>query len=392
MRDLFRIASLFAFNSCLGIFLTYGVFFNKISIEFHQVAFSTSIVFGFFAVSYSISSFLLGGFMAKYGAKKTILFGGLLMALGFFLSALANSIPFLIATYGLIAGLGSGSMWLSTSYAVFENFPAEKIRSVTGIVSAGTAFGSLFFAPLEASIIYYYGWRIAFIILSVLVLIFAFSAALSSSNKSGYTNTNSTGLLTREVFSRIGKDTRFWYLYCYYMLGNAFSRTIAMVFVVPMLEFRGFSLVVSSLSPALIGAGSIFGRFSTNIRALSEETISSLSFIIQGLSSVGLFYSTNIFAIYILSFVFGLGYGGYIPQFALITRKVYGIKNYSAVFGFLLSSFGIGALLASLFGGYNLVSSGGYETIFYASSLTSLVIGIHQLFTRKRFRLEQNSL
>src|SRR5436309_15832745 len=98
---------------------------------------------------FSFSSLLLGLFMNKKGPGKTILLGGGLMSAGLLFSSIANSFPLLILTYGVIGGLGSGSMWMPTSYVVFDSFDQAKVKSVSGLVSAGRAIGLLFFPPLQ---------------------------------------------------------------------------------------------------------------------------------------------------------------------------------------------------------------------------------------------------
>jgi len=341
--------------------------------------------------------------MVRLGAKKTIFLGGCLMMVGLTASSLASSIPFLVFTYGVIAGSGSGSMWLPTSYAVFTTFDQARLKSVTGLVSAGTAFGSLFFAPFEALMISYVGWKLTFVALGVLVFGLACAAAfgsegegrdidVSARNRIPLTDLEakherSTDRYGRAPFElsvkRVVRDKDFWTLYAYYMLGNAFARSIVMIFVVPMLEANGFSLLASSIAPALIGAGSMVGRVSTYLRGVSEETVSALSFVLQGGSALAMLYANNILLIYILSFVFGVGYGGYIPQFALIIRRLYGINYYSGVFGLLLTSFGIGASTGPLFGGYELMLTRGYSEMFYVAAFTSILIGVHQALTRK---------
>lgn len=384
MRDALRIFFLFGYNSCLGIFLTYGVFFNKVASEFQQHALSTSSVFAVFAIAYSLSSLLFGKLMMSQGAARAILLGGLMMTAGFAASSLAQSIIMLELTYGAIAGSGSGSMWLPTSYAVFESFDSSKIRSVTGIVSAGTAFGSLFFSPFEAFSIVHFGWRLTFIFLAVIVAVFAIGAFSSSRVKvksNDYTQESSVTF--RKVVSDISRRRDFLYLYTYYLLGNAFARTVVMVFVVPMLEARGLSLFFSSFATALIGAGSMVGRTLTSVKRLSEEKISGLSFIVQGVSSLLMIFASNPFLAIFLSFTFGIGYGGYIPQFALIVRKRYGMEYYSAVFALLLTSFGIGAFFGPIYGGYDLTVSKSYTQIFLVSSIISLSVGLHQMVTSK---------
>jgi MFS family permease len=386
LKDALRIAFLFGYNSCLGIFLTYGVFFNKVASEFHQHALSTSTVFAVFAVSYSISSLLLGRLMMYQGAPRTIMAGGLLMAIGLASSSLAESIPMLVLTYGAVAGAGSGSMWLPTSYAVFETFDHSKIRSVTGIVSAGTAFGSLFFAPFEALSIVYFGWRLTFVFLAVIVFLLAVAAYFSSKEKvqnDAIASNGNNAVKFRDIVSKVSRRGDFIALYFYYMLGNAFARTIVMIFVVPMLEAKGFSLFLSSFSTALIGAGSMVGRGFTSVNRLNEETIAGISFVLQGLSALFLPFVPNIFLAYILSFIFGIGYGGYIPQFALIVRKRYGMAYYSGVFGLLLTSFGIGAFFGPIIGGYELMVTKEYMQMFVLSSAISIAVGMHQIVSSK---------
>jgi hypothetical protein len=65
-------------------------------------------------------------------------------------------------------------------------------------------------------------------------------------------------------------------LYAYYALGNAFARSIVMVFVVPMLEAHGANIFIGSLALSMIGAGSIVGSFTAGFNRFSEEEISGL--------------------------------------------------------------------------------------------------------------------
>src|SRR5438876_10211960 len=129
--------TLFLYNSCLGVFLSYGVFFTRVSREYNLPASSTSIVFGVFAVFFSFSSVLLGLFMSKKGPVKTLLLGGALMSAGLAFSSIANSFPLLILSYGVVGGLVFGSLWMLTSYVVLDSFNKERVKRVTGFLIAG---------------------------------------------------------------------------------------------------------------------------------------------------------------------------------------------------------------------------------------------------------------
>ena len=361
----------------MAIFLTYGLFFNRIAQEFGQSPASTSIVFGTFAVLYGLSSLFMGVLLDRFGPSKTILFGGSLMGTGLLLSSVANSLPVLVLTYGVIGGAGTGSMWPTTSYAVFDKFTAEDVRNVTGMVSAGTAFGSLFFAPLEAFLISTIQWKATFAVLGALVLVFAVIGATGASGSTG------KGGRVLHLASRKVRTKRFASLYTYYTLGNAFSRSLVMVFIVPMLESQGASIFVGSIALSMIGAGSIFGRFAAGLKWPSEEQISGVSFMIQGISAFLLLYAKDFVTILILSLIFGVGYGGYIPEFALLIRKYFGINEYGAVFGLLLTSYALGAFAGPIFEGFSFEISGNFAIGFYVAAALSFLVGLHQVLSQR---------
>ncbi|MDE1854020.1 MAG: MFS transporter [Thaumarchaeota archaeon] len=380
----YRAFTLFLFNSCLAVFLSYGIFFGKVSSEFGLPASATSFVFGVFAVFFSVSSLLLGLFMNRSGPGKTILVGGGLMGAGLVLSSVANTYALLVLTYGVIGGLGSGSMWMPTSYVVFDSFDSGSVNKVVGLVSAGTATGLLFFPPFESYLIAALGLNTAF--LSVGVVILAFTAlAYLSSRKS---RTTSKFDLKRAFASL--RTRRFGFLYTYYAAGNAFSRTLVLIFLVPLFASRGLE-PAGAIALSLIGVGSMAGRLTSGVRRISEESMAAVGFILQGGSAAALYFANDLVTIGVSALVFGIGYGTYIPEFALLVRKYYGVEYYGTIFGTLLTSFGIGAFVGPVFEGVSVSSSGGYLPGFALAAVVSLLVGAHLLILGSKGRLGPNS-
>ena len=156
------------------------------------------------------------------------------MSAGLVFSSIANSFPLLIFTYGCVGGLGSGSMWMPTSYVVFDSFDQASVKRVTGFVSAGTAIGLLIFPPLENYLIVAWSIQSAFLIVGLIVFVFTI-LAYQTSKKSMATST----FAPREAFRRL-KTKRFGFLYVYYSAGNAFSRTLVTIFLVPFSRAKGW--------------------------------------------------------------------------------------------------------------------------------------------------------
>ena len=305
------------------------------------------------------------------------------MSAGLVFSSIANSFPLLIFTYGFVGGLGSGSMWMPTSYVVFDSFDQASVKRVTGFVSAGTAIGLLIFPPLENYLIVAWSIQSAFLIVGLIVFVFTI-LAYQTSKKSMATST----FAPREAFRRL-KTKRFGFLYVYYSAGNAFSRTIVTIFLVPLLESRGLGTTAGTIALVLIGVGSLAGRLTAGVRRFTEETMAAIGFILQGICAVGLFVANNEVMIGAISVLFGIGYGTYIPEFALLVRKYYGVDHYGTSFGILLTSFGIGAFIGPVFEGISVSFSLGYLPGFLLAAVVSLATGLHLLIVGRKKNLSE---
>jgi sugar phosphate permease len=82
--------------------------------------------------------------------------------------------------------------------------------------------------------------------------------------------------------------------------------------------------------------------------------------------------------------MFGIGYGGYIPQFALLVRKYFGMKEYGAIFGLLLTSYSLGGFVGPIFEGYTLEVFGTFTLGFLIAGLASVIVGLHQIILYHR--------
>jgi len=386
MSSSLRAFPLFLYNTSLAVFLSYGVFFATISAKYNLPASSTSLVFGLFAVFYSVSNLILGLFMNKYGPGKTVLLGGSLMGGGLLLSSVANSYPLLLFTYGVIGGIGSGAVWLPSSQIVFNSFDEANVKKATGFVSTGTAAGLLFFPPIASSLIFYWGVQAAFAVVGLIVLCLAF-LSYSTSRK---INISPKFDLAGAIKSL--RTKKFGYLYTYYAAGNAFSRTLVTIFLVPLIESRGLGTTIATIALSLVGVGSLMGRLTAGVESVNEETKAAAGFLLQGVSTVALFIANDPLTIGVFSVIFGIGYGTYIPEFPLLVRKHFGIDHYGTVFGTLLTSFGIGAFIGPVFEGISVSGSTGYLPGFALSAAVSLIVGAHLLIRGRSATRQSESI
>ena len=145
------------FNSALS---------SKLDASVSQVAFS----FGLLSLGLAISSSVAGKLQERFGVKHVTMASGILLGLGFFLTAHANSLPMLWLSAGVIVGLADGAGYLLTLSNCVKWFPERKgLISAFAIGSYG--LGSLGFKFIDSHLLETVGLEKTFMIWGAIVLV-----------------------------------------------------------------------------------------------------------------------------------------------------------------------------------------------------------------------------
>ena len=175
--DPYRHAPRMVFVCTLSIFIIFGIrfSFSVFHAEFVLVEGwsneASAAIFSLSMLSLSLSAPLAGVAIDRYGPRPVFGCGVCLMAAGLALSSRATSLTDLLLAYGIVDGLGVGITGLGPVAAVVAGWtkPAQRGRAI-GIAFAGTGMGSLIFVPLTNQLITLFGWRGAFLVLSLICI------------------------------------------------------------------------------------------------------------------------------------------------------------------------------------------------------------------------------
>jgi len=366
-----------------GIFFSFGVFLDPLIIEFGWSSALTSFVFSVYSLSYSLGAILIGRLADRYGVRSTVALGGVLITTALALSSRADAIWELYLTFGIMGGVGAAAFWIPPTKAVMEHFESSpNLNMAVSVVAVGTGAGTLLISPVAGFFITQYGWRACYLLFALI------SAAIStfgvlvikSPRKSG-----GSAPLASQTGQRLSDAIRtrnFWSLFGMYVLGCGIARYTVLVYIAVYALASGFPLQAGALCVGLIGGGSIFGRLGSGLlsRVLRDNLIVLTSFVLQGVSSIAVVLSGNIWLVYSSAFVFGIGYGAYVPQFPLLTMKSFGMKSYGLVYGVISSGLGFGALAGPpVLGGLLSSATGNYFLTFVLSGAFSLVAAVMAL-------------
>jgi MFS family permease len=370
-----------------GIFFSFGVFLDPLISEFGWSSALTSFVFSVYSLSYSLGAILIGRLADRYGVRSTIGLGGIAITLALVLSSRADAIWELYLTFGVMGGVGAAAFWIPPTKAVIEHFESSaNLNMAVSVVAVGTGAGTLLISPMAGFFITEYGWRtcyLLFALISAVISLFGVVAIRSPvrSDPPASTERGQTG----QRLSEAVRTRNFWSLFGMYVMGCGIARYTVLVYIAVYVLAAGFPLQAGALCVGLIGGGSILGRVGSGLlsRALRDNLIVLLSFVLQGVASFALVISGNLWFVYSSAFVFGIGYGAYVPQFPLLTMRAFGMKSYGLVYGVISSGLGFGALVGPpVLGGLLSSATGNYVATFALSGAFSLVAAAMALWLR----------
>ena len=371
-----------------GIFFSFGVFLDPLISQFGWSSALTSFVFSVYSLSYSLGAIMIGRLADRYGVRSTIGLGGVAITLALVLSSRADAIWELYLTFGVMGGVGAAAFWIPPTKAVIEHFESSpRLNMAVSIVAVGTGAGTLLISPMAGFFITEYGWRVCYLLFALISAVISIFGVLviRSPRRSGRPASGSDPGQTGQRLSEAVRTRNFWSLFGMYVLGCGIARYTVLVYIVVYVLAAGFPLQAGALCVGLIGGGSIIGRIGSGLlsRALRDNLIVLLSFALQGVGSVAVVLSANIWLVYASAFVFGIGYGAYVPQFPLLTMRSFGMRSYGLVYGVISSGLGFGALIGPpVLGGILSSATGNYFATFVLAGAFSLVAAAMALSMR----------
>jgi MFS family permease len=370
----------FSMFICFGVVYSFGAFFDPMSSEFNTGSSATSAIF-------SITSFIFlsGGIVSgmagdRFGPRPVLIFGGLAMGLGLYLTSLAHSLWVGYITYGLLVGVGVACGYVPMLAVVGAWFERRRTAAL-GVAVTGVGLGTLVAAPLAAALITHYGWRQTYVIFGISSAVGLILCGFLTPRPPA-----STGQQSKMRLRDLVKVPVFGYMYF-----SGFFFTLALfvpfVFLVSYARARGIEEVAAASLVGIIGGASIAGRlgFGTLGDKISRVRLYQSTFIIVALSFlIWLFASHSFTLLMVFAVMLGCGYGGFIVLSPAVTVEIFGIAGLGTILGATYTAAGIGGLLGPTIAGYLIDKTGSFSAAIIAAMIFAFT-GFLLLFPVERF-------
>jgi predicted MFS family arabinose efflux permease len=271
-------------------------------------------------------------------------------------------------TYSIGMGIGVGLVYVPSVGAVQPWFSANR-GLASGLAVAGIGAGNIAGPLLAEWWIGAFGWRGAYVGLSLFVLVAGGAAALALRTKP-VARAEAAGTALHAAL----RTPAFWLLYASLVL-SCIGIFVPMVHLGPYAQDVGLAATQGVALVSLIGLGSLLGRFTIGGFADRLGRVPSLLLAYVGLGAMLLVWlvATGYGLLALFAVVFGMCYGAAVALLPTIVMDLYGARAVSGIIGFLYTGAGLGTLLGPWLAGVAYDALGSYRLPIAAAAAFSFL-------------------
>lgn len=366
----------------VGVMVTYGVFFTFLA---NDLGWSRAEISGASSLALFLSgagAIVIGRLNDHYGPQNLMRLCAVLMGAGLMLMSQVSELWQLYAFYGLLFGIGLGSVdviALTTTARWFTNSRGM----MTGFVKVGTGAGQFFIPALASLLIAVYGWRNAYLCLGLTAMLLLLCVAQALKRDPAHQMTKK-GFVNKKVSNDAQGDSlgvrealrtrQFWTICLAYGL-IVFCLLIILVHIVPHAIDLGLKAPVAAGVLSTIGAVSIIGRLAAGSRIdrTGSKRIIVTSCLVLILSLLWLQIAETSWMLYLFASIYGLAHGGFFTGISTLVAEVFGIKSHGGIFGIVVFFGTTGGSIGPILAGWLFDMTGSYTTAFRMIALVSIV-------------------
>lgn len=357
----------------LGIRHGFGLFLPPMSAEFGWGREVFAFAIALQNLIWGLTQPFTGALADRFGARRTVIVGGVLYAIGLGCMGLADSPLSLSLSAGLLIGIGlSGTSFSVILGAVGRAAPMEKRSMAMGIAAAAGSFGQFAMLPGTLGLIGWLGWSAALLALGLLVALIVPLAAMLKDNPLPLLGHEQTlGEALREACSHSG----FWLLALGFFVCG-FQVVFIGVHLPAFLVDQHLPALVGTTVLALVGLFNIFGTYIAGWLGgrMSKPRLLSALYLARALViSAFVMAPLTVWSAYAFGIAMGLLWLSTVPLTNGTVATLFGVRNLSMLGGIVFLFHQLGAFLGGWLGGYLFDRTGSYDLVWQIAIVLSLL-------------------
>jgi len=356
-----------------GTFTSFGVFFNPLITEFgwSRAMLSGANSLGFFIMG--SMAVIMGTLLDKLGPRKIMIACTSLFCLGHLLFSQVTALWQIFVFYAVV-GIGLSASDVVPLSTVVRWF-VKKRSMMSGITKVGTGLGMTIMPLVANGLINAFGWRNAYIILGILVLVIVLPLArllrrdpteigeLPDGEQllANQSPRLEEGLSLREAL----RTWQFWLVCCMYLVIMLFTQTMV-VHVVPYAVDIGASATQAAGVAAMVGGVSMLGRIVLGFAGdrIGNKRALIVCFLIMITALSWLQLSREVWRLYLFAVIYGFSHGGFFALVSPTVAGLFGTLHQGSLLGFVIFCFTIGGSIGPILTGAIFDITGSYRLAF----------------------------
>jgi predicted MFS family arabinose efflux permease len=373
-----------AFSISPTFLASMSVFIKPLASEFGWGRTQVSAAISVSTLMLAVCSPLIGPLLDKYGPRRVILMATMLFAAALAsMSTLNGNYAMYLAIAALIGIAGTGSNAFAY-LSILPNWFDKRYGLSLGIAMIGVGLGQLA-APLYANaLVTEYGWRTAYLLIGLLIFLITVPNALfllrDGPGDQVAKRTKSTASAPGASRAEAIAQPVFWRLsLSFFLITVAASGCI--VHLVPLLTDHGMTPANAAAMAALIGSSLLLSRLITGVLLdyISASVIGIVCFAGAACGIAMLMIGVQGPLIPLSIILIGTAFGVEGDLMAFMTRRIFGMRAYGAIYGLMFGTFNAGIVLGPPLMGlsFDLTKSyrNGLTALFVIAIISVVLIG-----------------
>jgi MFS family permease len=376
------------------VFYAWGIFLTPLATEFGgrgRVAGAYSTM----QLASSCYGLVVGRLVDRHGARPVGVAGACALALGFLLLSQAGSLVAIYACLAVPVAIGSTCLGPLTSNTAVARWFIRRRGQALGVSTAGISAGGIVFAPLMQYLVVRIGWRGAFAVAALIVVVLVIPLVLGLMRRdpadlgllpdgtgAAGASADDVADLRHELERSIRPEAamrqrNFW------LLAAAFGLTFAglsavLLYQVPLLLDRGIDESHAAFVLSATAAMGVIGKlgFGTLLDRFDQRRIAAMCFSLQtvGVGLLWLGTSAPLLACYVV--LYGYAMGGNATLLASLIGRTFGRLHYGAIGGRMSPVLVLAPVLGVPATGFLRDATGSYGPALAAVMLMSALAAI----------------
>ncbi|WP_433185186.1 MFS transporter [Actinoallomurus sp. CA-150999] len=394
--------TLVALVGAAGFRATPGVLIDPLRAEFGWPRGTIASAVSVNLLLYGLTSPFAAALMDRFGIRKVVSGALVLVAAGSGLTVFMTASWQLIACWGVLIGLGTGSMAMAFVATVTSRWFVKRRGIVTGVLTAGGAAGQLVFLPVLAHLTHMYGWRSAALTVCVTALAVVPLVALLLRDHPSDVGLPPYGAAepvpkphnegaARRALGSLATAVRtpvFWLLAGGFAICGASTNGLVGTHFIPAAHDHGMPETTAASLLALVGifdvAGTVFSGWLTD--RVDSRVLLGVYYFLRGGSLLvlpSLFARTAHPSMLVFVIFYGLDWVATVPPTVALCREHFGLTG-PIVFGWVFASHQIGAAAAAVTAGIIRDHLGDYAAAWYGAGVLCLLAALLSIRIKRR--------